>query len=143
MSDKDAIAALLDRFTAAIHDKDADAAVALLSQDAVVYDLAPPLAQGPDQARDPNGYRMWFATWSSPISSEADDLHVEVGGDIAHAWCLRHMSGTKTDGERNHLWFRATACFRREDGEWRISHMHNSVPFAMDGSGKALLDLKP
>jgi hypothetical protein len=25
----------------------------------------------------------------------------------------------------------------------KIRHIHNSVPFAMDGSGKALLDLKP
>jgi ketosteroid isomerase-like protein len=53
------------------------------------------------------------------------------------------MTGTKTDGEEVDLWFRATACFRREDGRWRITHMHNSVPFAMDGSGKALLSLRP
>ena len=53
------------------------------------------------------------------------------------------MTGTKTDGEEVDLWFRATACFRREDGHWRITHMHNSVPFSMDGSEKALLSLKP
>ena len=47
------------------------------------------------------------------------------------------------DGEEVDLWFRATACFRREDGHWRITHMHNSVPFSMDGSEKALLSLKP
>jgi hypothetical protein len=28
-------------------------------------------------------------------------------------------------------------------GQWKITHVHNSVPFAMDGSGRALLDLKP
>jgi ketosteroid isomerase-like protein len=54
---------------------------------------------------------------------------------------LQHITGTKTDGEEVDLWFRATACFRRED--WRITHMHNSVPFSMDGSGKALLSLRP
>jgi len=53
------------------------------------------------------------------------------------------MTGTKTDGARGDLWFRATACFRREDGAWKITHVHNSVPFAMDGSGCALLDLRP
>ena len=36
-----------------------------------------------------------------------------------------------------------TACFRRDRGRWRIAHLHNSVPFAMDGCDKALLDLKP
>lgn len=143
MSDKAEIAQVIDRFTQALHDRDADAAVADMSAGIVTYDLAPPLDNGPEHARDPQGYRMWFGTWSSPIESVGKNLHVEVGGDIAHAWCLRHMTGTKTDGEAVDLWFRATACFRREDGEWRITHMHNSVPFAMDGSDRALLDLKP
>jgi len=53
------------------------------------------------------------------------------------------MTGTKKDGEQVSLWFRATACLRREDGGWKITHVHNSVPFAMDGSDRALLDLKP
>jgi len=52
------------------------------------------------------------------------------------------MTGTKTDGEEVELFFRATACFRRNI-RWQITHMHNSVPFAMDGSDKALLHLKP
>jgi ketosteroid isomerase-like protein len=82
-------------------------------------------------------------TWRSPIVSESHDLKVAVGGDVAYAFGVQHMSGTKKDGANVDLWFRATACFRREQGRWRITHMHNSVPFAMDGSGKALLDLKP
>lgn len=28
-------------------------------------------------------------------------------------------------------------------GGWKIAHGHSSVPFAMDGSFRALLDLKP
>jgi PhnB protein len=32
---------------------------------------------------------------------------------------------------------------RRENGEWSIVHEHESVPFLMDGSDKAALDLKP
>ena len=78
-----------------------------------------------------------------PILSEARDLDVAVGGDVAYAYCLRHLTGRKRDGEDVDLWFRATACFRRERGRWRITHRHNSVPFAMDGTDKALLDLKP
>lgn len=53
------------------------------------------------------------------------------------------MTGTRTSGEKSDLWFRNTACFRREHGQWKITHMHNSVPFAMDGSKRALLNLKP
>lgn len=79
----------------------------------------------------------------SPIESKPHGLTIRVGGDIAYAFGLRHMTGTKTDGQEVDLWFRATACLVRRDGGWKIAHVHNSVPFAMDGSGRALLDLKP
>ena len=45
MRDQDAVVALIDRLAAAIHDKDAAALIGLLTEDAVSYDLAPPLAQ--------------------------------------------------------------------------------------------------
>ena len=134
---------LLDTFTRALHDKDAARAIAPLADGAVAFDLAPPLRIGPEAMHDPAGLEEWFATWKSPIVSKPHDRTIVVGGDVAYAFGLQHMTGTKTDGEKVDLWFRATACFRREDGHWRITHMHNSVPFAMDGSGKALLDLKP
>jgi ketosteroid isomerase-like protein len=41
------------------------------------------------------------------------------------------------------LWFRSTVCFRQQDGDWRITHVHDSTPFYMDGSMSAALDLKP
>ena len=137
------IRAVLEGFTAAIRDKDAGGAIALLADDAATFDLAPPLQMGPQETHDPAGLEQWFATWESPIVSEPGDLTVAVGDGVAYAYGLQHMSGKKTGGEEVDLWFRATACFRREAGRWRITHMHNSVPFAMDGSDRALLDLKP
>jgi ketosteroid isomerase-like protein len=41
------------------------------------------------------------------------------------------------------LWTRCTACLVRRGTEWKIVHQHNSVPFLMDGSFKAAVDLKP
>jgi ketosteroid isomerase-like protein len=137
------IRGVLADFTRAIHDKDATQAIASLSDDEVTFDLAPPLRHGPDTTHDTASLEEWFETWRTPIISESHDLIVAVGGDVAYAYGVQHMTGTKKDGENVDLWFRATACFRREDGRWRITHMHNSVPFAMDGSAKALLDLKP
>jgi uncharacterized protein (TIGR02246 family) len=141
--DETQIRSLLADFTEAIHGKDAAGAIALLAEDAVTFDLAPPLEQGPEATRDPALLEEWFRTWRGPINSDSRDLKLTVGGDVAYAHCLQHMTGTKIDGEEADLWFRATACFKREAGQWRIAHMHNSVPFAMDGSGKALLDLRP
>jgi ketosteroid isomerase-like protein len=137
------IRGVLADFTSAIRDKDAARVIAPLAADEVTFDLAPPLKMGPEQTHDPAALEEWFETWEGPIVSESHDLEVAVGGDIAYAYGMQHMTGTKKGGGRVDLWFRATACFRRENERWRITHMHNSVPFAMDGSGKALVDLKP
>jgi len=142
-SDTARIKAVLDALTAAIRNKNAAAAVAVYAADAVAYDLAPPLLIESQQVRDPAYIQEWFDTWAGPIESKSRGLTIRVGGEIAFAFGLQHMTGTKHDGEEVDLWFRATACFVRRDGDWKILHVHNSVPFAMDGSGRALLDLKP
>jgi ketosteroid isomerase-like protein len=141
--DEAQIAALLEAYTGAIHAKDAPATVALYARDVVAFDLAPPLRIDAAVERDPRNIQQWFDTWDGPIGLESRDRTIVVDQHSAYAFSLQHMTGTKTDGERVDLWFRATACFRREDGAWRIAHVHNSVPFAMDGSGRALLDLNP
>ena len=142
-NDEDAICDLLDGFARALYDKNAAGAIAALADDAVAFDLAPPLKQDPDVMHDSARLEEWFATWKSPIVSEAVERTIVVDRAVAYAYGLQRMTGTKTDGEEVELFFRATACFRRDDGRWRITHMHNSVPFAMDGSDKALLHLKP
>lgn len=143
MDDEAEINALLEDIANALHDRNAAGAIAPLTDDAVIFDLAPPLRLGPEATHDPVPLEDWFATWKSPIICRSHDLTVVAGGDVAYAFGLQHMTGTKSDGAQVDLWFRATACFRREGGRWRITHMHNSVPFAMDGSDKALLDLEP
>jgi ketosteroid isomerase-like protein len=142
-ADEAKISDLLDAYTAAIRAKDARATVALYARDVVAYDLAPPLRMDTEMVHDPKHIQEWFDTWDGPIDSEAQGLEIVVGEGVAYAVALRHLTGTKTDGESVDLWFRATAGFRRDDGEWKIAHIHNSVPFAMDGSGRALLDLEP
>lgn len=53
------------------------------------------------------------------------------------------MHGTKLDEGRIDLWFRKTIGFRRINNTWQIVHEHESVPFLMDGSGLAALELDP
>lgn len=141
--DTDAIRELLDRYTRAIHDKDAQAMIDCYAEDVETYDQAAPLAQGPALARDPAAIQAWFDTWEGPIASKSRDLRLRVSGDLGCAWTLQHLSGTKKDGGRGELWFRTTAALSKIRGAWKIVHLHNSVPFAMDGSEKALLDLHP
>ena len=46
------------------------------------------------------------------------------------------MTGTKIDGEK-------TVVFRKEGGAWKVMQVHSSVPFYMDGSLTAAVDLEP
>jgi ketosteroid isomerase-like protein len=41
------------------------------------------------------------------------------------------------------LWFRLTLGLRSIGGRWKLLHEHESVPFYMDGSYKAAVDLRP
>ncbi|UTP40665.1 nuclear transport factor 2 family protein [Phenylobacterium sp. LH3H17] len=143
MTDAEQIRALLQARADALHARDAAAVAAFLADEIITYDLNPPLAHvgGPVQARA--SLDQWFATWLTPIGSEACDLQVAVSGDLAFAFGLIHLAGTKTDGEEIDLWFRSTVCLRRIGGAWRIVHEHNSTQFYMDGSYKAATDLKP
>ena len=50
---------------------------------------------------------------------------------------------TEVDSGKNEVWFRQTLCFRKIRGAWKIAHQHESVPFYMDGSYRAAVDLEP
>ena len=86
--------------------------------------------------------QKWFDTWNGPIGYEFRDLRIIAGVDVAFCTCLNRMTGTQDRGKAD-LWFRHTIGFRKIDGTWKIVHMHESVPFLMDGSDKAAVDLKP
>ncbi|MBO6636940.1 MAG: SgcJ/EcaC family oxidoreductase [Roseitalea sp.] len=138
-NDENQINVLCQRLGQAHHDKDVDAIVGCYAPDAVIYSLAPPLRD----AIDRDGIAAWLETWDGPIRIDAQDVELVVGGDIACTTALNRMRGTKTNGTKEDIWFRTTMCFQKIDGAWRIAHDHSSVPFYMDGSLKAAVDLKP
>jgi ketosteroid isomerase-like protein len=141
--DEAAIRALLDERTAALRDKDAARAVATLADDVVAFELAPPLALGPQAARDEAGLAAWLSGWEGPVGIEIRELHIETGGDVG--WCrsLNRLHGTLRGGRRVDMWMRSTLGLRRQRGAWKIAHGHSSVPFLMDGSFRAATDLEP
>ena len=143
MDDLAEIRALIEERAAAIRDRDAARAVATLADDLVAFELAPPLALGPDQARDEAGLAAWLSGWDGPVGIEMRDLHIEAGGDVG--WCrsLNRLHGTLKGGRKIDMWMRSTLAFRKEDGAWTIVHGHSSVPFLMDGSYRAAVDLSP
>ena len=90
-----------------------------------------------------SGLAGWFATWRGLIGYEIGDLKIAVGDGIAYCHSLSRWTGARTDGEDTDIWFRETICLRKVNGQWLITHIHESVPMYMDGSLKAAVDLKP
>jgi len=138
-ADEAGIRNLIDQRADALRAKDVDGVVSCRTADYVEYSLAPPLSH----VSDPGSISAWFATWRGPIGSEVRDLTIVVSGDSAYSFGLSRMTGTKTSGDEVDLWFRETLGFRKVGGVWKIAHEHSSVPFYMDGSFRAAIDLKP
>jgi ketosteroid isomerase-like protein len=82
--------------------KDAAGAIAPLADDAVAFDLAPPLQHGPDVLHDPARLGQWFATWKGPIVSKPSKRTIVVDENVAYAYGLQRMTGTKSARSRNH-----------------------------------------
>lgn len=109
----------------------------------VEFSLAPPLQQ-PLDGRDPEPLERWIAGFEAPPTREVTQLQITADGDVAFATSIDSIAATPkgtTEGFR--LWYRVTLGLRRIDGHWLITHEHQSVPFEMDGSFRASVDLNP
>ncbi|HEY8949247.1 MAG TPA: nuclear transport factor 2 family protein [Rhizomicrobium sp.] len=134
---------ILDDRAKALYARNSDQLLASSTADSFSFDLDPPLQHKGNKADAKAGLEAWFATWKGPIGWENRDVTVFADGNIAFSTALSRISGTKTDGEEISLWFRNTNGYRKENGAWKLVHLHSSVPYAMDGSNKACVDLKP
>jgi len=137
--DDEAIRGLILARSRALGAKDAVAVVDCATPDMVCYSLAPPLVD----TGGAEGLEGWFATWDGPLGYDVREVTVVASGDVAFAHGLAHMTGRKTEGHAVDLWFRLTLGLTRTGAGWRIAHEHHSVPFYMDGSFKAAVDLAP
>jgi uncharacterized protein (TIGR02246 family) len=139
--DEAIIRRLIDGWAKAFRAKDIDGVMSNYAQDIVSFDLVPPLRYaGIDEYRKP--WEETFPSFEGPIDYEVRDLHIATGDDVAFSHSLNRMSGTMKDEQKIDLWVRWTACFRKIDGKWLITHEQVSVPVDLE-SGKAVLDLKP
>jgi ketosteroid isomerase-like protein len=109
----------------------------------VKFDLPPPLRSAGADALEQEGLEVWFSSFQGPIGYEIRDLCITAGDDLAFCHGLIRISGARTDGSQTDVWARETVGLRKIAGAWKITHEHTSVPFYMDGSFKAAVDLKP
>lgn len=112
-----------------------------LRDDVTTFDVLPPLNS---RGRESSVERLnaWFDTYDGPIDYTAQDVQVSASDDLGFCSYLYHVAGTLKSGSLVDMWVRATLCWRRIDGRWRIVHDHESVPFD-PATGRAALSLEP
>jgi ketosteroid isomerase-like protein len=108
----------------------------------VTFELAPPLVQPPGTAADADALAAWLSGFEE-IDVEVRDLVIEAESTVAFAYALHHLTGRRVGGQPVSLWMRSTLGFRQDIAGWIIVHAHTSVPFHMDGSFRAAVDLEP
>ncbi len=140
-SDETQVRACIEAWAAALRAKDVDQVMAHYTPDMISFDLAPPLLHAAEPYRQ--GLVEWFATFTGGVELDIRDLHIETSGDLAWSRSLNHLGGARTDGTQTDVWTRATVCFRKTGARWLVAHEHLSVPFYMDGSLRAAVDLTP
>jgi ketosteroid isomerase-like protein len=143
MTDEEAIRSVIDSQVDAFRRIDAAAAVALLADEVVAFEMIPPLVLPPESARSEQAMAGWFAGWEGPIGIEIRNLVIHVGGDVAFSHSLNRLFGTRLGGGVTDIWMRSTLGFRRTADGWRIVHGHTSVPFDPANGFMACLNLKP
>jgi ketosteroid isomerase-like protein len=126
----------------AIRAMDLEAVMPVYAPDIVSFDVQAPLRTVGAAAKRKNWVEA-FTTFRPPLSYEIRDLTVTVGGDVAFAYSLNRLSGTLQNGTgTSGFWVRATACFRKIDGNWLIVHDQASVPLDLETRSPAL-NLEP
>jgi ketosteroid isomerase-like protein len=106
----------------ALRMRDVDGFLASYADDALIFDLAPPLVHGVDR----EGVAAWMRTWDGSIENDVELHLVKVSGAMAYAAGLERLAGTQ--GDTRDIWFCFTLCFAHTSDGWRITHEHTSLP---------------
>ncbi len=132
---------LVGEWAVALRAKDIEAVMYHYVSEVAAFDVVNPLGfKGTDLLR--TRLTEWLSSFDGHMGFEVSDLVVEAGDYLAFCHGLNRVIGTKSDGVKIDMCWRATLCWRKVEGRWMITHSHASVPFDMN-TGMASLDLKP
>lgn len=124
-----------------VKNKDVNALIVNHAPDVKEFDLLDTLHyEGVEKVKE--RAQKWLSAYETKIGYEVRDLEIMSGETVAFCKYLYRVTGTLKTGGEVAMWVRATVCLQKNDGEWKIVHEHQSVPFDAE-TGKALLDLEP
>jgi uncharacterized protein (TIGR02246 family) len=125
-SNETQIRQLIEKWAAAVRNKDFDGILANHSNDIVMYDVPEPF-----QSIGIDAYRKTWDTFYSGTSLGAFDiLTLQVISDEKVAFCFATMKclNRERNGAYEPLDFRLTVGLKKLDDQWTIVHEHHSVP---------------
>jgi ketosteroid isomerase-like protein len=140
-SPEEEIRAVVEERVAAVKAKDPGPLDERQADDIVTFDVLPPLnAKGKDASEGRT--RAWFGGYASAIGYDVEQLEISASDDVGFCSFVYHVTGTLASGGDVSMWVRATLGLRRIEGDWRIVHDHESVPWDPE-TGKGLTGLEP
>jgi len=140
--DEARIRQLHEEFEAAIKAKDLDRIMTQYAPDVVAFDAVGAL----QFVGVPDYHAHWkrcFEFCQGEGFFETQELHIDVGGDLAYSRMLTHCGGPNEQGEMQTAWMRGSRVWRRQGDQWRVVHEHFSMPFDMETGQVCMSDSTP
>ena len=121
-TDQMQIRSLVSRWASAVRARDMSGALAHHTSDIVMFDVPRPLQSKGMKAYEKTWELFFDNSRGGRGSFNIDELKVTAGDTVAFAHGLLRIGGSKAPVGR------LTMGFRKEKGQWRISHEHHSYP---------------
>lgn len=135
------IVRIIDRYREAVRSRDAQAFMALYSEDARLFDLWETWIHDKESWKE--SVRQWFSgLGEETVVVDADAAEVRAGQSIAMASAVMTYAAVSPEGETlRSMQNRLTWVLKRQDDAWLIVHEHTSVP--IDPQGLAAIMRRP
>jgi len=127
-TDQTAIRKLLGEWTRVTREGPQDDVLKNHSDDAVFYDVLPPLKYESAAAYRAS-WDEWHPDTQGDVQFELEDLKVTASSEVAFAHGILQCGGTLPDGKTFKDTVRSTFCLRKVSGEWTVFHQHLSKPY--------------
>lgn len=130
------IEALMNEWTEALQQKDAELMAHYYSEDAKVYDLG---SQTTSKAAYKELWSNCFPYFDDNIAVERKGITIHASEDMAFVYGYSRVLGAKTDDPAAKAWCRMTVCYQKVKDQWRVIHEHISMPIDFENNQPALI----
>lgn len=127
-ADEVAIRAVIEGWAKATREGRQDDVLAQHLDDAVVFDVLPPLRYE-SAAKYRESWDEWQPDTQGEMTFELEDLSISASVDAGFAFGLLQGGGTLRNGQTFRDTVRLTFCLRKQSGKWLVVHQHVSKPY--------------